>query len=592
MALVGCDSETTGTDPGCEAATIDSPPDVAPRPLFDPPAPDGPYRVGTRILHFVDPTRDAFETPAPGDHREVVVQLYYPTEARGPMAPVMSPAEAVRYFYGYWPEAAVELGTHSSFHGSISDDAPSYPLVLYSHQYGTGRHDNRSMLESLASQGMVVAAVSHTWYDGGTTLANGQVTDARLAEVLTNRDSRHDIFVTDLHFVLAQLAALNASESCDLLAGRLDLDHVGMVGWGEGGAAALHACADEPSCKAVASLDWAWSPSASAQHVPALYVAGLWQGSKNALWSYPAWDRIAAGSTGPTYSVVIDGVGRYDFSSFLTVGEPAISEKAGPCPVCGPIDERFAYEIYDAYVEALFLRELLGRPAPLLDAPSGLAPGRPEVYFERSDAGAPDLAPLVLGTARDAETGIALPELTVTSTAGTVVPPGAYGRFLVTDGSTSAPLTLAFSAYIYWSMITTVVPGARAAMLRIPMLLHGSEDTLLAGTSITAQSGMGHVLVELANFDSEAIGGVEVTSPAGTVHYTRNGVGQPALTSSVAGISTLAFLPNAAPGTVTLTFAHPTFHCAPAYGPSTAPDTAEVLVQADTITYVQVVCGL
>ena len=50
-------------------------------PVFDLPAPDGMYAVGTATLEFVDDQRDEEYTDDPNDRRRLMLRVWYPTDS-------------------------------------------------------------------------------------------------------------------------------------------------------------------------------------------------------------------------------------------------------------------------------------------------------------------------------------------------------------------------------------------------------------------------------------------------------------------------------------------------------------------------------
>src|SRR6185369_3386709 len=67
---------------------------VFPTPRF--PQPTGPYGVATRLYFWTDPTRPEPFTTEPGDHRELAVQIWYPTTGQGTPQPYMTSSEPMQ----------------------------------------------------------------------------------------------------------------------------------------------------------------------------------------------------------------------------------------------------------------------------------------------------------------------------------------------------------------------------------------------------------------------------------------------------------------------------------------------------------------
>ena len=53
-------------------------------PVFEFPTPRGPFVIGTVSRHLVDMNREETQGDRPGAHRELMVQIWYPAERRGP----------------------------------------------------------------------------------------------------------------------------------------------------------------------------------------------------------------------------------------------------------------------------------------------------------------------------------------------------------------------------------------------------------------------------------------------------------------------------------------------------------------------------
>ncbi|HVO41466.1 MAG TPA: hypothetical protein VMT34_02530 [Aggregatilineales bacterium] len=158
--------------------------ETIPLPLAEP----GPYAVGMRSLSLTDTSRDG---------RKLDLVVWYPA-----IPPVNPDKKLTALFppeeWG-WQKAMPDL-----------KGAP-YPLILYSPYYqGSGEqlHD-LSLNLPLASHGFVVAGLSHLHDDSQVSLVDRPL---------------------DILFVIDQLAALKEGE----LAGLIDADHVGVMGFSSG----------------------------------------------------------------------------------------------------------------------------------------------------------------------------------------------------------------------------------------------------------------------------------------------------------------------------------------------------------------------
>ncbi len=102
--------------------------------------------------------------------------------------------------------------------------------------------DGTGLYERLASHGYVVAGVGHS----GSAVEDDAAPDRRDTEV-ANR-------VSDLRYVLARLLSLPGGGAEDSLNGHIRADRVGLVGRGNGGAAAADLAAGDARVTAVAAI--------------------------------------------------------------------------------------------------------------------------------------------------------------------------------------------------------------------------------------------------------------------------------------------------------------------------------------------------
>ncbi len=144
-----------------------------------------------------------------------------------------------------------------------------FPVILHSHGWSCDRRFNSQRAEALASHGYIVAAVDHedchatVFPDARGTryVAPGSRTDAAL---LTSR-------VKDLQCLLGGLAEIDNSDP--LLAGRLDLARIGVMGFSLGGGTAAELCRVDDRVKCAALLDG--FPLFSSGYYPELNKSGL-----------------------------------------------------------------------------------------------------------------------------------------------------------------------------------------------------------------------------------------------------------------------------------------------------------------------------
>lgn len=188
-----------------------------------PPTPGGPQAVGRTELTLRD-----------SQGRPIAVTVWYPT-----------PLEA----------------------GSPS------PLILYSPGWGGVRTSSSAQTANLASHGFVVVGCDDIASDPALDPDHGVflelATDAQTAGTI-ERAGRHA--VTQAQRLLEVLRALQAGQA-PLLAGRIDLERVGVVGHSIGGTSGLVAASMDPRITAVFNLDGGlFGPAANDIAPPAYFL--------------------------------------------------------------------------------------------------------------------------------------------------------------------------------------------------------------------------------------------------------------------------------------------------------------------------------
>lgn len=314
------------------------------------PNPRGPYQIGTLSYHWVLEELEEL-TSSPWDRREVVAQLFYParrTRADVPPAayvPELPVLQRGLLTHGFPPfaELSHRLSAYarvqtSSWAGEplLTAEGP-FPVVLISPGGNMSRHWHTSLSQELASQGYVVAVISHAHsgldvFPGGGFLASnlywhpGDDVPAAEAErrdsVLASRLAR------DVEVVLDGLARMEASDTVHGFKRGLDLERVGIIGHSRGGSTVTAACQDDLSIDACIIFDNLGDVSgrAGSLHQPRLTVRAPWSSARS--------ERLAAvlaGSQGDAFEAVIDGAGHNSFTD-LPLVDPGAYPSEGTDP--------------------------------------------------------------------------------------------------------------------------------------------------------------------------------------------------------------------------------------------------------------------
>ena len=227
------------------------------------PAVTGPHAVGRTQALLIDPVR-LEPRSATGEHRSVRVIAWYPaTAGTGTPAAYLPGLEVLRPGL----EASGELGPlEIAGLGSITTSArdsatpvagdAAFPVILLSPGNATNVAFYGAIAEDLASHGYVVIGLDHPYQvaavdlgDRGVAVYPGDGAAGPPVEVAAKIDER----VADIELVLARLA--EDAGGLAPLAGRLDLDRVGVVGHSNGGVAAAEACSRIARVAACMNID-------------------------------------------------------------------------------------------------------------------------------------------------------------------------------------------------------------------------------------------------------------------------------------------------------------------------------------------------
>lgn len=328
-------------------------------PVFQLPTPSGPHAVGTTTVALVDSSRDERFTPTPTDHRELVVQAWYP-------APDSAQARRERYteqaalghalaHYLDIPRFVFNhlslVRTHSRVGVPVaSGDAP-YPVVLFSHGYGLGfATQNTAQMEDLASHGYVVLSISHTYEALATLYPEGRTVTFDIDRIqaaygeglkpLYRRFRQSDdlsrrralfrkmrsviashslpLWTRDIRFVLDWVLR-GPHAASPLSASVVDGTRVGFFGMSFGGAAAVRACQIDRRCDASLNLDGLQGPDRGALTVPpsngdtapTLFMYSAPHDGRNA----PVYGALS----GSVYTLTVANSRHYNFSDFSVV---------------------------------------------------------------------------------------------------------------------------------------------------------------------------------------------------------------------------------------------------------------------------------
>jgi len=382
-------------------------------PVFRLPEPTGPYAVGTRYAYWIDKGRPDTYTSDQNDYREVSVQIWYPAELTGNEVPIRyMRKEASRAFAEFEnaPSPLIDqfslVRTHAYLNAGVAQTGTPFPVITYSPSGLMSGH--MALFEELASHGYVIVCIGHPywnpfvygadgevlpfdgqneyyrawWAEESPTVkeAKAQITVATTTEAQERAHRRHNelkpiaisdlrMWAGDIGFVLDELARLNSGSG--FLAGTLDLERVGIMGFSNGGAAAGQFCVTDTRCKAGINLTgFMYGDIVDMNLVqPFMFL------NEEELWCKDCYvnDLFYKRAQSSAYQIKIRGARHVSFGDWCLFGG-LLYDLSGEAPING---NRMA-KIQNVYTLAFFDKHLRGLAAPLLDGPSA---GYPEVVF-------------------------------------------------------------------------------------------------------------------------------------------------------------------------------------------------------------------
>ncbi len=361
-------------------------------PVFSLPEPSGPYKVGTEMV-YVQTGQDEVITEDPSDNRDMMIKLWYPSETD------VSSLQAEKYI----PDAsragfALKYGLPAGALNYLDrvetyafKDIPaadgSFPVLIFSHGYGSKAHGYYALLSEIASRGYVIVNMNHTYESLGATLPDGSERyfdydyQAKIsAETMTVIQPLIDAFKNDTSFekrhpivrkasleyfegrvqdrwaedMIAALDLLETWNSEGPLKGRLDLDKIGVFGHSVGGGAAGNLALKDKRIKAAANLDGIqWGEKIDTTYaIPYLYVSADWPEEHEDINSHVYLQK----STDYFYE-----------TKLLKSGHPNFMDIPFMIPVkslagTGEIDPYLGTEIITELLSSFFDRHLKGQP--------------------------------------------------------------------------------------------------------------------------------------------------------------------------------------------------------------------------------------
>jgi pimeloyl-ACP methyl ester carboxylesterase len=363
------------------------------------PEPAGGYRIGTAIFHLTDTARRDLISKRPGQFRELMLQVWYPTDVASKARiasyiPNLALLQALKdeQHDGLNPaviEGWKDVQTNTTLDAPLSRKRVRFSLLFFSHGLGESRSSYTAFSRELASHGYIVACIDHP-YGGITILPDGRLLSTDADPDAGNPEAtagQVEAWAKDASFVLERMTSPAKTDSAlaRRFAGHIDSGRVGMLGHSLGGAAALEACRTDSRFKACADLDGAPFGKVTEEGLnrPTLILRSgpvysdedlIKKGRTREQWEEMGrqgramWDSLIQKSKNvPVYSISIKGTGHMSFSDAPFVMPDTINRFGGRI-----IEARRGFEIMTHYVRDFFDKYFNGKHSELLDGTHAL----------------------------------------------------------------------------------------------------------------------------------------------------------------------------------------------------------------------------
>ena len=320
----------------------------------------GEYDVGIVSYHLVDLNRLELFTDQPDDYREMMLQIWYPA-AKGTSTERTSYMDTITFEWLFnrspvplitIPDNAYEFVRPYSMNAPFADTSERFPVIVFSHGYDGVYQIYTSLIEDIVSHGFIVASINHPYIAGITVFPDGRTT---FVEPINGNISIESV-VSDVTFVLDWLESINQTD--EILAGTMDLNHIGMYGHSFGGAATAICCYQDDRIKAGLTLDGVVYSDRVPDDFDKPFLMLLAEGSNLRMGTEYLWDLL----NNEVYTVEIIGSTHYGYTDVGILLDHFVPLIPSKYLGFGEIDAKRLVLITKAYEIAFFETYLKGEP--------------------------------------------------------------------------------------------------------------------------------------------------------------------------------------------------------------------------------------
>jgi pimeloyl-ACP methyl ester carboxylesterase len=344
-------------------------------PVYEIPAPEGEYAIGTFTFELTDPDRVEMygkHAEASDSLRRLRVQLWYPSDQVNGYKRVAWLQDGIKLSRSLAKEMKLpffvldhtkDVLSNAYLEAPISDDKDKFPVIVLSHGWMGFRNLHNDFAELLASNGYVVLGIDHT-YGSQLTLFDDGFAAELYKSALPDRDSTSDFldyanqlvltYAGDIKLVLDSLESLNDGEYSKSINGELDLSRIGLMGHSTGGGAGVSAALNDDRVKSIFGMD-AWVEPLGMEtmtvglSIPALFLRSeQWEGGLNDNYLTPLVQ-----ASNDAKLIQIDGTTHIDFTM-----STMFSSLTGIIGFTGKLDREQSASLQHDYVLEFFNQSL------------------------------------------------------------------------------------------------------------------------------------------------------------------------------------------------------------------------------------------
>jgi len=142
--------------------------------IIEIPEPTGKYNIGTRSQHLIDLNREEIATQERNDFRELMVQIWYPSNLKGFQYLKINIPASDNLFEDLLARNVLQYS--NSFEDLPVSTDRKFPLIIFSHGIFKGyRFQSTFLTEELASHGFIIVSIDHTYYSRNVSFSNRKI---------------------------------------------------------------------------------------------------------------------------------------------------------------------------------------------------------------------------------------------------------------------------------------------------------------------------------------------------------------------------------------------------------------------------------